>query len=328
MKIAILTGGISTERDVSLQTGRCIEQALLKAGYEVVFADINPDSLDILDDTSIDIFFPALHGEFGEDGRLQQILEDKNLCYVGSGPKASALAMDKVAAKEHFTTAGAITPCSVRYSDQLTDEKLEEELSSPEKYVVKPITHGSSVGVEIVSLATEAISLAADCNKQYGNCMVEQFVEGREITVGILNGKALPIIEVIPKENFYDYHAKYIADSTEYLFDTITDKALIEKINHDAIACFELLGCRHFGRIDFLLTEDNVPYVLEINTIPGMTTHSLVPKAAAKTGLSMSKLCSLLVKAAIDDNKENSLYKITETYGQTKIEKKQISQEA
>jgi D-alanine-D-alanine ligase len=299
IKVAVLAGGIGSERDISIQSGQCVARALKEAGFEVVTADIRPDYLEILDDTSIDVFFPALHGEFGEDGRLQQILEDRSLLYAGSGSAASRLAFDKMASKMLFEDAGVSTPAAIEFDDQTNIELLEEQLLSlASRYVVKPIRQGSSVGVSIVSTPAEAIEAARKTLSEFGDCMIEEFVPGREVTVGILHGRALPIIEVRPKSGFYDYHAKYFDEQTQYLFDTVTDTATAENISRDAVECFNALGCRHFARVDFLLRDNQIAYVLETNTIPGFTSHSLLPKAAAKAGLSMSELCSNIVEAA------------------------------
>lgn len=299
IKVAVLTGGIGSERDISLQSGECVSAALREAGFEVVTADIRPDNLDILNDTSIDVFFPALHGLFGEDGQLQQILEDKSLTFTGSGAAASKLAFDKMASKMIFEDAGASTPSAVEFDSETNIALLEEQLLNlADKYVVKPIRQGSSVGVSIVSTPSQAVNIAEQTYSEFGDCMIEQFIQGREITVGILHDQPLPIIEVRPKRGFYDYHAKYLDDQTEYLFDTIPDVTLTANINQAAINCFNALDCRHFARVDFLLGNDLTAYVLEINTIPGFTSHSLLPKAAAKAGLSMSDLCSDIVEAA------------------------------
>jgi D-alanine-D-alanine ligase len=299
IKVAVLAGGIGSERDISIQSGQCVAEALKEAGFEVVTADIRPDNLEILDDTSIDVFFPALHGEFGEDGRLQQILEDRSLLYAGSGPAASRLAFDKMASKMLFEDAGVSTPCAIEFDSETNIDLLEEQLLHlANKYVVKPIRQGSSVGVSIVSTPAEAVDAARRTLSEFGDCMIEEFVPGREVTVGILHGRALPIIEVRPKSGFYDYHAKYFDEQTQYLFDTVTDKTTAENLCRAAVECFNALGCRHFARVDFLLTDDQIVYVLETNTIPGFTSHSLLPKAAAKAGLSMGELCSSIVEAA------------------------------
>jgi len=299
LKVAVLTGGIGSERDISLQSGRCVSEALKEAGFEVVTADIRPDNLDILNDKSIDVFFPALHGIFGEDGQLQQILEDRSLLYVGSGPTASSLAFDKMASKRLFEEIGVATPAAIEFGPETDIGRLEEQLRDFENgYVVKPIRQGSSVGVSIISTLHEAIDVARQTFNEFGDCMIEEFVPGKEVTVGILNGQALPIIEVRAKSGFYDYHAKYIDEQTEYLFDTVTDKTIAANLSQAGIDCFSALGCRHFARVDFLLGNDRIAYVLEANTIPGFTSHSLLPKAAAKAGLSMSDLCSNIIEAA------------------------------
>ena len=299
LKVAVLTGGIGSEREISLQSGNCVSDALRDAGFDVVTFDTRPDKLDILDDNSVDIFFPALHGQFGEDGQLQQILEDKSLLYAGSGATASQLAFDKMVSKKLFACSGVITPAAVEFDTRTEIEKLEEKLEHlADKYVIKPIKQGSSVGVSIASSVQEAIKLARKTFNEYGDCMIEEFMPGREVTIGILCEQILPIIEIRTKSSFYNYHAKYVDEQTEFLFDTITEPSLIEQINQAAIDCFDALGCRHFARIDFILSEENIPYALEVNTIPGFTSHSLLPKAAAKAGLSMSNLCKKIVETA------------------------------
>ncbi len=299
LKVAVLAGGIGSEREISLQSGKCIAQALKEAGFEVATADIRPDNLDILNDKSVDVFFPALHGKFGEDGQLQQILEDKSLLYVGSGPEASKAAFDKVASKKLFEQAGIATPEAIEFGPETDISLLEEQLRDfAQKYVVKPIRQGSSVGVTIVSTPHEAVVDARKTFSEFGDCMIEEFVPGTEMTVGILHGRPLPIIEVRTKGGFYDYHAKYADEKTKYLFDTITDTAIAENLSRAAVECFNALGCRHFARVDFLLSGEKIAYALEANTIPGFTSHSLLPKAALKAGLSMSDLCSNIVEAA------------------------------
>jgi D-alanine-D-alanine ligase len=292
-------GGIGAERDISIQSGECVAAALKKAGFDVVTADIRPDNLDILGDGSIDVFFIALHGEFGEDGQLQQILEDKSLCYTGSGPTASKLAFDKLASKNLFAKAGIITPKVIKFDIQIGAKELHKRLLQlSERFVVKPVGQGSTIGVTIVDGPESALTAARECSDKFGDCIIEEFISGREITVGILHDRALPIIEIRSKTGFYDYHAKYIDEETEFLFDTIDDPALVTKIRSAALDCFSALGCRHFARVDFIFCDDGKPYVLEVNTIPGLTTHSLVPKAAARAGISMSDLCLKIIEAA------------------------------
>ena len=292
-------GGIGEERDVSIQSGTSVAEALKKAGFTIITADISPDNMDILEDSSIDMFFIALHGKFGEDGRLQRILEDKSLLYTGSGPAASRLAFDKIESKKAFVKAGVITPKSITFDEQTSTEQLDIELSQlGDRFVVKPVRQGSTIGVTIVDDPKSVLADARRCLTDFGDCMIEEHIAGREITVGILQRQALPIIEIKTKTGFYDYEAKYIDTQTEFLFDTINDPALVDRISAAALDCFDALGCRHFARADFILTNDGTPCVLEVNTIPGFTTHSLLPMAAAKTGLSMSELCTKIIEAA------------------------------
>jgi D-alanine-D-alanine ligase len=319
LKVAVLMGGIGEERDISIQSGQCVAQALKEAGLNVITADIQPDNMAVLDESDIDVFFIALHGRFGEDGRLQQILEEKGLVYTGSGPAASRLAFDKMASKKDFAKAGVAVPAAFKFNSHSDTEHLEKKFRQlvhhtsgglVEKYVIKPIRQGSTIGVTIANDPKSAIIDARKCLTEFGDCMIEEYIPGREFTVGILENQALPIIEIRTKSGFYDYHAKYIDEGTEYLFDTINDSALIEKINQAAIVCFNALGCRHFARVDFILGNDTKPYVLEVNTIPGFTTHSLLPKAAAKTGLSMSNLCIKIIEAALVSRRRNGNAKI------------------
>jgi len=295
--VAVLLGGPSKEREVSLHSGQAVAKGLEAAGYDVVAVDVTDQSLDI--PAGVEAVFVALHGEFGEDGRIQQILEDRSLIFTGSDSASSELAFDKIASKKLLDDVGINTPAAVEFGPETDIRSLEEQLRSfTGGYVVKPVKQGSSVGISIVSSAKEAIAAATKTLAEFGDCMIEAFIAGREVTVGILDGRALPIIEVRPRSGFYDYHAKYVDDHTEYLFDTITDPAVMAGVSKTAIDCFEALGCRHFGRIDFVLKDDRIAYVLEANTIPGFTSHSLLPKAAARAGISMSDLCSRIVKAA------------------------------
>ena len=324
LKIIVLAGGISTEREISIQSGKCVAEALTEVGHDVLVADIAPDKLDILSEPDVDVFFIALHGEFGEDGQIQEILEERNLCYTGSNSHTSRIAINKVTANQYFANAGVAVPKGIEFTTEATVDGIKS--ISVDKLIVKPITHGSSVGVKIVDNTQAALDEAEDCYKKYGDCMIEQFIAGREITVGVLNGQPLPIIEIRPKVGFYDFHAKYIDDNTEYLFDTINDKAIVEKVSQDAVACYNSIGCWHAARIDFILTDEGRAYALEINTIPGMTTHSCVPKAAAKTGISMPQLCSDIAMQAFEDQRRNKHNKIQTIENGKKEEKENLSQ--
>ena len=298
--MAVLRGGVGRERQVSLESGRCVAEAMQQAGLDVVTSDIRPDDMQILDRTDIDIFFLALHGEFGEDGQLQRVFEDRGLVYTGSGPEASRLAFDKMASKRLFARAGVNVPGVVEFTGDMKAAELERQLQGlGERFVVKPIRQGSSVGVSIVNGRAEAVAAAQRVLGEFGDCMVESFIQGRELTVGVLGRQVLPIIEIRSQTAFYDYQAKYVDDRTQYLFDTIEDRAVQARIQSAALACFDALGCRDFARVDFILTGDGTPYALEVNTIPGFTSHSLLPKAAARIGLSMSELCVRIVRTTL-----------------------------
>jgi len=305
LKVAVLAGGIGPEREISLQSGRRVTEALKQAGFNVVTSDITPDDLTILDDTTVDVFFLALHGTFGEDGQLQQILEDKSLAYTGSDPEACKLAMDKIASKRVFNMAGVNTPAAIEFTP---DTDIEQLSRLADKFVIKPINQGSSVGINIAEDPSIVIEHARQCLEKFGDCMIEQFIAGREVTVGILAGQPLPIIEICPKESFYNYHAKYSDDKTEFLFDTIDNDKLNETIQMAAVKCCDVLECRDFARVDFILADNAVTYALEVNTIPGLTTHSLVPMAAEKIGISMSDLCTKIIEAALQNKMTNTTY--------------------
>jgi len=215
-------GGVGEEREISIQSGTCVEQALREGGVDVISGDISPDNLDVLGDASIDVFFIALHGRFGEDGQLQEILEDRSLVYTGSGPKGSRLAFDKLASKRAFVGAGVATPAAIEFDSSGNVQQLEKQLEQfAEVYVIKPLRQGSTIGVSIVDEPREAVAAAQRCQEQFGDCMIEEYISGREVTVGILQNRALPVIEIKAKAGFYDYQAKYIDERTEFLFDTV-----------------------------------------------------------------------------------------------------------
>lgn len=303
-KVAVLCGGIGDERQISLLSGQYVYKALLEAGFDTVLADIQPDNLYILEDSSIDVFFLALHGRFGEDGQLQQILKDKSLCYTGSSPEACRLAFDKMASKSIFKEHDIRTPEAIAVNIDSDISSLEKKLSSfASMFVIKPLRQGSSVGISIVDTVQQAVTVAEQTAREYGDCMIEEFIAGRELTVGILCERTLPIIEIRPEQKFYNYHAKYFDEKTQFLFDTIGEAELIEEIESTALKCFKVLGLKDFARADFILTDNKQLYILEVNTIPGLTTHSLLPMAAAKEQISMSQLCTKIVEAAIRSKK-------------------------
>ena len=300
MNITVLMGGPSCERDVSLQSGEAIAAALERKGHTVRRRDISPSDTSALYEQDVDVVFIALHGEFGESGEVQQLCEDLGLAYTGSSPHASSLGMDKIATKRLAERVGVATPPWCRVG-VLTDPAQRAErldaVSLP--CVVKPIAGGSSVGVYLCSTAAERDEAIAQLLQTETDILIERFIQGRELTVGIVGLDALEVLEILPQTQFYDYDAKY-ADSTEtkYTFEHGLDEAAVATIQMDALKVFHALGCRDLSRVDFRLDEAGVHWMLEINTIPGFTSHSLVPMAAAKADISFDDLVDQLAQMA------------------------------
>lgn len=293
LSILVLAGGPSAEREISLMGGKAVAEALERAGHRVTYADIRPEDLSALDTPGIDVVFPVLHGAWGEDGQVQSILEARGLAYVGSGPKASALAMDKAATKAAFRAAGLPTPDWDVWSGagKVWPGRLP--------VVVKPVDSGSSVDLTIARDADTLRTAATGVIAKHGRCLVEQFVGGRELTVGVLDGAALPPIEIVVHgREFYDYQAKYFDDATEYRVEPALPAGVRAELCRLALAAHGVLGCRDFSRVDFILPPAGGPTLLEVNTIPGFTSHSLLPKAAARTGLDFASLCDRLANLA------------------------------
>ncbi len=292
LDITVLAGGPGVEREVSLQSGRAVFDALKRLGHRVEFRDIRPDDLSALDHPC-DLVFIALHGEFGEDGILQAELERRRIRFTGSGALASQLAMDKVEAKRRFEQAGIPTPDYV----VMTPSNLDDELAGfSVPAVVKPIASGSSVDTTIARTRGSLRKACADVVERYGSALVEQFIDGPELTVSILGDAALDVCEIRPKGEFYDYHAKHVDDATEYLFALDLPDELTERVRRLSIKAHRTLGCSVLSRVDWMIRlSDLEPFILEINTIPGFTSHSLVPKAAAYRGLGFDDLCQQIV---------------------------------
>lgn len=294
---AVLMGGEGAEREVSLESGRCVSEALKSVGEKIIGVDIRADDLSVLDNDKVDVFFLALHGEFGEDGKLQKILEDRELIFTGSGSAASERAFDKVVSKECFAKAGKNTPEWVEINKKNVSDAKELIESFAGQVVVKPVCQGSSVDIDILDDIETAVGAVEKVVSKYGRCLVEKFIKGRELTVGILGGEVLPVVEIVPKREFYNYQAKYEDDATEYLFGTISEE-MEERLGADAKMCFEVLGCRDYSRVDFMMDEAGEFYVLEVNTLPGMTSHSLLPKAAEQAGVSFGEMCVKIIELA------------------------------
>lgn len=296
LAITVLSGGPGGEREVSLNSGRCVAESLLARGHDVHIEDIAPDQLSGLA-REVDCVFVALHGEFGEDGGVQQILERRGLAYVGSGPDACALAMNKAAAKAELAEAGIPT---ARYAVARRDTVREAMAAWSMPVVVKPVSEGSSLACYIVRDVSQFRPAIEIVVEKYGACLIEQYVPGRELTIGVLGDQALPAIEIRTKRPFYDYDAKYVDEDTEYLLDVELPAELLDQMAAQSVQAHQLLGCRDFSRVDWRV-DDNLmkPYVLEVNVIPGMTSHSLFPKAAEAAGIEMPELCEMLIEMAV-----------------------------
>ena len=297
LSIIVVMGGGSAERSVSLASGEAIAAALESLGHRVRRADISPGDLSALEQADVDVVFVALHGSFGEDGQLQQILEQRGLCYTGCGPQASRLGMDKIEAKRRFAEAGVPTP---RFAVAGASQRDNIILDFPLPAVVKPADQGSSVGCSIVRQVSDLDAAVAHVVDRYGRCLIEQYIRGPELTVGILAGAALPVCQIRSATAFYDYDAKYQDDRTEYLFDIDLPGELLQRVQQLSITAFEALGCRDMSRVDWMIdAATSQPYCLEVNTIPGFTSHSVLPKAAARADISFADLCERIVRLAM-----------------------------
>ena len=318
--IAVLMGGISPEREVSLRSGTAVAQALKNAGFNVSCINVQDEKIEELDLLEIDVAFIALHGYFGEDGRVQQLLESKGIPYTGSGVDASKIAMDKLATKKCFVDAGLKTPDYLTVTESQGYAAIERAvIKFGLPVVLKPPQNGSSIGISIIR---EIAGLEQGLTKafQFGSeLLIEKYVKGRELTVGILDDKALPIIEIKPCAEFFNYEAKYQDNKTEYLVVETEQKNnshageklvcrygslpmnLYTKAQKLAVDAHRVLGCKGFSRVDILMDEAGEFYLLEINTIPGFTEKSLLPKAAHAAGISFSSLCRKIAELAVED---------------------------
>jgi D-alanine-D-alanine ligase len=289
----VLCGGPSAEREVSLVSGRAVTAAVRALGHAVIEADVTPDDLSALD-LPADIIFPVLHGRFGEDGHLQEILEQRGLTFVGNGSEASRLGIDKDATKRKWHAAGLPTApwAVVARADWPAPDGLEPP------FVVKPLTEGSSIGLSLCDSVESLKSVLPQAVSDFGCVMVEHRLEGPELTVGVLGRAPLPVIQVRPAAGVYDYAAKYQRSDTDYLLDPGLDPATYQTVQQLAVKAFDALGCRDLARIDLILDRSTGPQLLEINTLPGFTDHSLLPKAAAHAGIPFDRLVEMLLDMA------------------------------
>ncbi|HOX39494.1 MAG TPA: D-alanine--D-alanine ligase [Candidatus Brocadiia bacterium] len=300
LNVAVLFGGPSSEREVSRRSGRAVCDSLSRQGHYVTPVDVFDITLPEVSVENTDVAFLAMHGAFGEDGQAQTLLEERGIPYTGSGPVASKLAMDKVASKWKFRAYGMKTPDWTVATHRHSVEELEE-LCSRVGYpcVVKPRRNGSSVGVGLANDAGELADCAAQAFEIEDEIILEAYAAGREFTVGILDDSPLPVIEVVPASDFFDYNAKYVNSDTKYLLDVDLDADEIKLAQEAARKAHLALGCCGMSRVDMIRTGPGIFEVLEVNTIPGMTERSLLPKAAGKAGIDFARLCELIVELAL-----------------------------
>ena len=292
-KIAVLMGGPGSEREVSLATARGVTKVLRSLGAEVVDIDVRDENFQLPQD--VDLAFLTIHGTFGEDGRLQKILEDRGVHYTGDGVEESRLTFDKIRSKEKFRAHGVRTP-----QWEVMQPGQRPTIALP--IVVKPPREGSTVGVVIVKNASELEAAMAEAAKYDRELLIEKFVPGRELTIGILGDQALPVLEIIPKGGFYDFATKYpflnpqSGASAEHVCPAKIDSAKTKETQELALRAFRALGLQVYARVDVILSETGEPFVLEANTIPGMTEASLLPEAAAAAGISYVDLCRRIIE--------------------------------
>ena len=285
--ITVLKGGPSAEREVSLRTGAACAEALREAGYEV--SEVVVDDANFVVPDGTDLAFLAMHGPFGEDGQVQEILATRGIPFTGADAATSRITIDKQKTKEKFRQRGVPTP-----EGQLV-RKLEE-ITVPLPVFIKPNSQGSSVGSRSAATREELAVALADALRFDTEVLVEQLIKGRELTVGVLGDQVLPIVEIRPLDGFYDYTNKYTKGRTEYFCPAPLPDGVTALIQKYALEAHQSVGNTIYSRVDFLLEEDVFPYCLEINTIPGMTATSLLPKAAAAVGITFPQLCHRIVE--------------------------------
>jgi D-alanine-D-alanine ligase len=310
LRVLVLAGGPDRERAVSLVGGGEVSSALREAGHEVIQRDVMPDDLSALEEFVAwegDVVFPVLHGCWGEGGGLQRILSDRDLCYVGSGSAAASLCINKHLTKLTVSEHGVATPES-----QLLLPGRARTIEAP--VVIKALEEGSTFGLAICKTEPEADAACESLRVDYPRLLAERYVPGKELTVGVIAAEpapgsrasgdrgnepvALPVIQIVPAGECYDYDAKYERDDTQYLFDIDLPDQTLQQVRDWSLTAYRTLGVRHLCRVDFMVDEYGRPWFIEVNTMPGFTTHSLLPMAAERAGLNLAQFTDRLVRLA------------------------------
>jgi D-alanine-D-alanine ligase len=300
-RVVVLMGGPSAEREVSLNTGKGVLAAMQERGHDVVGIDWTDgaDVTSLLRDARAQVVWIALHGTYGEDGAIQGLLECLKIPYTGSGVLGSAVAMDKVISKRTFEQAG-VTTAPWKILPRAADDEEASEYVDVWGYpvVVKPSREGSSVGVSIVREQAALPAALAEARKFHGETLIEKYIPGAEVQVGVLGDAVLGTVEIRPKKEFYDYEAKYLRNDTTYLVPAPLDSNLDEHVRQVALSAHRLLGCSGYSRVDTRIDPSGKVHVLEVNTLPGMTATSLLPKIAKHAGLPYAELCERILSLA------------------------------
>ncbi|MGE5280275.1 MAG: D-alanine--D-alanine ligase family protein [Deltaproteobacteria bacterium] len=300
--VGVAMGGLSSEREVSLRSGRAVVDALRQAGWQALPLEVDRETAEevarLIDAASADVVFVAMHGGFGEDGRLQKVLTDLGVPFTGPAEKASRLAMDKAASRALFEKEGLCVPATrvIRRGRRMMS--LLHDLRYP--VVVKPACQGSSIGVTRVTAGGELSAAVMEAQRHDDIILVEEFIEGQEVTVSVLDGAALPVVAVVPPRGFFDFRAKYEKGLTQYLVPAPLDAAVAARAQRDAVRAYDALGCRHLARVDMIIDVAGRPVILEVNTVPGFTETSLFPKAAQAAGMAFPVLCDTIVRMALN----------------------------
>jgi len=299
-KVAVMMGGLSREREISLKTGKAILKALTEKGYTVTAMDVGEDIGEKLIRGKIECAFLALHGRFGEDGTIQGMLELMRIPYTGSDVLASALAMNKIMAKKFFLYEKIPTPRFEVFQREEIKKGLQKKISLPLPVVVKPAREGSTIGISIVRKEEELIPAFKKAVEYDQEILIEEFMKGKEITVGILEDIPLPMIEIVPKSGFYDFHSKYTKGETQYILPARISREKYLYAQEISLKAFQTLGCSGVARVDLMTDENENPFVIDVNTMPGMTETSLLPKAASYAGIPFEDLVErILLKASL-----------------------------
>jgi D-alanine-D-alanine ligase len=293
-KVAVLMGGDSNERAVSLLSGEAVLHALKRLGINAEAFD--PSSRDINEIQSYNRAFIALHGRGGEDGSMQAFLKSKNIAYTGSDSLSSAIGMDKLKTKLLWRSLNISTPDFLQVTEKTSYEEIMSAIGVP--FFIKPSNEGSSIGIDKIKNEKQYQDAFLKTSKIDANVIVEKFVDGEEFTVAIVNDKTLPVIKIKPSNEFYDYQAKYIKDDTQYICPSGIEKQKEVSISKEALQAFKIIGCSSWGRVDFMMDKQGRHYFIEVNTSPGMTSHSLVPMAAKKVGINFDQLVLEILKTA------------------------------